>query len=76
MKDLSTPGCNGTMSNFEFLEVSWVDKPLYGFAKILVCCPECKETHCRGEHPNDGCRMGVVDNGPTPFEVHIPPSMP
>jgi hypothetical protein len=62
MRDLSISSSDGTMSNIEFFDISWVDKPLYGFAKIVVCCPECKESHRRGEHPNDECRMGVVDN--------------
>ena len=62
MRDLSTSSSDGTVRNFEFFEVSWVDKPLYGFAKIVVTCPECGKAHRLGDHPNNGCHMGVVDN--------------
>ncbi|KKL59538.1 hypothetical protein LCGC14_2214340 [marine sediment metagenome] len=50
------------LDDVKFIDVSWTDKPLHGFAKILVPCPECEKTHRIGEHPDDGCRMGVVDN--------------
>lgn len=49
-------------SDMCFFDVSWVKDPLYGFAKIQVLCPECEEMHQLGEHPDTGCRMGVVDN--------------
>lgn len=50
------------LDDIRLFDVSWVDKPLYGFAKIIIPCPECEETHRVGEHPDNGCRMGVVDN--------------
>jgi hypothetical protein len=28
----------------------------------MIECPECGVQHGRGRHPNDGCRMGTVDN--------------
>lgn len=49
------------LDGVQFLTVSWVDKPLYGFAKIVKSCEECGVTHRTGEHPDDGCKIGAVD---------------
>jgi hypothetical protein len=51
-----------TAPDMRFIDISWVDRPLIGFARILVTCPECGQTHRTGEHPDDGCPMGVVHN--------------
>lgn len=43
------------------IDVSWTDKPLYGFAKIVRTCEECGTCHRTGEHPDDECKIGTVD---------------